>query len=125
MPEEIKPNESILLSIATRFGYEDSLSDYKDDLIFFINSSFMILSQAGIGNVKGFRISDEMSKWKDFLGDDETLVGSVGEFIYLDVKLVFDPPSNSFVIESLKSLRTELITRLNWQVDYTPIEEDT
>jgi hypothetical protein len=42
---------------------------------------------------------------------------SVQEFVYLSVRVVFDPPASSSVLEAYKSKIRELTFRLNAHVD--------
>lgn len=104
--------ESILTTIKKLLGIAEEYEHFDSDIIVHINSAFMILTQLGVGPAKGFSISDEMSLWSDFLGDDPRLE-AVKTYIHLKVKLLFDPPTNSAVIESLNKSISELEWRLN------------
>ena len=75
----------------------------------------MILNQLGIGPSEGFRIIDNTAVWNDYITEDDDL-DAVKTYIYLKVKLLFDPPLNSAVIEANKQLVNELEWRLNVQV---------
>jgi hypothetical protein len=72
----------------------------------------MILNQLGVGPKEGFSIEDDTSLWTDFIGD-ETKIESVRTYVYLKVKLVFDPPTSSFVTDSFNRTISELEWRLN------------
>lgn len=104
--------ESILTTIKKLLGIAEEYEHFDSDIIVHINSAFMILTQLGVGPTKGFSISDETSLWSDFLGDDPRLE-AVKTYIHLKVKLLFDPPTNSAVIESLNKSISELEWRLN------------
>lgn len=104
--------ESILTTIKKLLGISEEYEHFDSDIIVHINSAFMILTQLGVGPANGFSISDEMSLWSDFLGDDPRLE-AVKTYIHLKVKLLFDPPTNSAVIESLNKSISELEWRLN------------
>lgn len=103
--------ESILTSVKKKLGIMEEYEHFDDDLILAINSALSILTQVGVGPETGFAISDKNSKWSDFIGDDKRL-NMVQQFVYVRVKTIFDPPSNSFVVEALKREADELIWRI-------------
>ena len=76
--------ESILDSIKKLLGIQKEYTHFDSDLIMHINTALSVLTQLGIGPTKGFSISDNTSKWKDFIGDDPRLE-SVRSFIHLKV----------------------------------------
>ena len=108
--------ESILTSIKKLLGISEEYTHFDADLIMHINSVFLILTQIGVGPSEGFSISDETAKWTDFIKDDIRL-GAVKSFVYLKVKLLFDPPSSSSVIESTNKLIAELEWRLSVEAE--------
>ena len=108
--------DSILTSIKKLLGIEENYNHFDSDIIMHINSVFMILTQLGIGPSGGFRIEDDTASWVDFL-QDSTKLEAVKSYIYLKVKLLFDPPLNTAVIESIKQQINEFEWRLNVVVD--------
>lgn len=113
--------ESILTSIKKLLGIEENYEHFDADIIMHINSAFMILTQLGVGPSGGFVIYDEDSLWSDFLGDNEQLE-AVKTYVYLKVKLLFDPPLSSSVIESINRSISELEWRLNVSVENAKTE---
>lgn len=109
-------NDSILASIKKLLGITNEYTHFDPDIIMHINSVFPILNQLGVGPKDGFFISDNLSTWKDFLGDDERLL-SVISYTHLKVKMVFDPPLSSVVMEAIKHRISELEWRLNVAAD--------
>ena len=105
--------DSILTSIKKLLGIAQECTDFDMDLVIHINSVLMILTQLGVGSEKGFTIEDSRDLWKDFLEDDLSKLEAVRTFVYLKVRLIFDPPSNSAVIESINRTISELEWRLN------------
>lgn len=105
--------DSILTSIKKLLGIAQECTDFDMDLIVHINSVLMILTQLGVGPEKGFTIKDSRDLWEDFLEDDLSKLEAVRTFVYLKVRLIFDPPSNSAVIESINRTISELEWRLN------------
>ena len=112
--------DSILTSIKKLLGITEEYENFDQDIIMHINSAFMILNQLGVGPKSGFSISDKSSTWDEFIPESSNLE-AVKTYIHLKVKLMFDPPLSSTVIEAIKSQINELEWRLNVSVD-PPIE---
>lgn len=103
--------ESILNSIKKLLGIAEDYDHFDSDIIMHINSVFTTLTQLGVGPEDGFSINDEAEKWEDFL-PEEKMIHSVKTYIYLKVKLVFDPPLSSAVLECTK----EQIKEMEWRL---------
>lgn len=110
--------ESILTSIKKDLGIDASDKDFDPDIIRRINSAFMVLMQLGVGPAGGFRITGESETWDDFT-QGRTDIEGVKDYVYLKVKLKFDPPTNASLLEALKEEISELESRLNIQVETT------
>ena len=106
--------ESILTSIKKLLGITEEYKHYDSDIIIHINSVFTILTQLGVGPSEGFIIEDDTSTWTDFISDS-TKLEAVKSFIYLKVKLLFDPPISSAVTEAIKNS----ISELEWRIALT------
>lgn len=98
--------DSILLTIKEMIeglvDLDESDDVFNTELIIYINSAFGILRQLGIGPEEGFKIKDSTTTWNDFALGDDNLLESVKDYIYLKVKLKFDPPSSSALVEAMK-----------------------
>lgn len=103
--------ESILTSIKKLLGIAADYEQFDTDIIIHINSAFSTLTQLGVGPSGGFVIQDETSTWSDFTADDPRLE-FVKTYIYLKVRLVFDPPTTGSVIEAIKQNISEYEWRL-------------
>ena len=103
---------SILTSIKKLLGIAEEYEHFDADLIMHINSVFMVLTQLGVGPFGGFSIKDEDDSWDEFI-QGETDIEAVKSYVYLKVKLLFDPPLSSAVIESTNRLISEYEWRLN------------
>ena len=103
--------ESILTSIKKLLGISEEYKHFDTDIIMHINSVFMILTQLGVGPQEGFIIEDDGAEWMEFIADPVQLQ-AVKSYIYLKVKLLFDPPLSSAVIESTNRTIAELEWRL-------------
>lgn len=108
---------SILTSIKKLLGIAEDYTHFDQDIIIHINSMFLTLNQLGVGPRDGFSIEDSSTKWTDYISDVKKLE-AVKTYIYLKVKLIFDPPLNSSVLESYKQIISELEFRLNVEVEY-------
>lgn len=104
--------QSILTSIKKVLGIEEDYTAYDTDVVMHINTVFFSLNQLGVGPEDGFNIQDKQTVWSDFLGDDKRLA-SVKSYVYLRVRLLFDPPETSYARESFKKQYEELEWRLN------------
>lgn len=114
-------DESILTSIKKLLGIADDYNYFDQDIIIHINAALMVLTQLGIGPSEGFLVKDSIDTWGDFLenrgvgntADDITYLGALQSYVYMKVKLMFDPPQNSFTVDSMTKLVNELEWRLN------------
>ena len=104
--------DSILTSVKKLLGITEECTDFDADLIMNINSVLMILTQIGVGPSEGFSIKDKDDYWKDFISD-ATKFEPVKSYVYMKVRLMFDPPSSSAVMESMNRMISELEWRLN------------
>lgn len=104
--------QSILTSIKKMLGPEEAYEHFDPDIIFHINSTLAILTQLGVGPVSGFSIHDKTAVWSDFIQDDE-LMNMVPTYIYLKVKLGFDPPTVAAVLESMERQAAQYEWRIN------------
>lgn len=108
--------ESILASIKKMLGIAEEYEPFDPDIIMHINSAIMSLTQIGVGPSDGFYIEDETTSWEDFVPNNKHLQ-AIKSYIYLKVKLLFDPPTNSTVIEAHQNMITEYEWRLRHAVE--------
>lgn len=103
--------ESILNSIKKNLGIEPEYKQFDHDIITYINGVFMTLTQLGVGPEEGFYITDESETWMDFT-EDINQMKAIETLTWMKVKLIFDPPLSSALIESLNNQ----IKELEWRV---------
>ena len=108
--------ESILTSIKKIIGITEEYEHFDPEIIMHINSVFMILTQLGVGPSEGFSIHDSSTTWDQFIPNGKNLE-AVKSYIGLKVKLLFDPPSSSAVMEAMNRSINEFEWRLNIEVD--------
>lgn len=107
---------SILNDTKHQLGLLPADTAFDDDIKIAINSAISILTQLGVGPVEGFEVTGPDETWDQF-ADDKRL-NTVKSYIYLKVKLMFDPPGTGFVIGSMERQIQELEFRINTVVDY-------
>lgn len=107
----VSVRDSILLSTKNAMGIVPEYDGFNDQLIMLINASFATLWQLGIGPEDGFDIDDETTTWSDYIGNNKILKLII-QYVHIDVRLQFDPPSNSFAVQSIKDKLQELIFRI-------------
>jgi len=94
--------DSILTSVKKMLGIEEEDTHFDQDVIMNINAAIMSLTQLGVGPEEGYSITSKTETWSDLMGD-RTDLGGIQTFVYLKVRLIFDPPTSSFVLESIES----------------------
>ena len=104
--------DSILTSVKKLLGVGEEYTHFDDDIIMHINSVIFILTQIGIGPDEGFAITSKDQTWNDFL-QGRINIESVKSYVYLKVRLLFDPPTNSFLVEAIERQISEYEWRLN------------
>lgn len=102
---------SILKSTKKVLNIDPTSTVFDTDILMHINSVFFKLNQLGIGPVNGFRIEDDAPTWDQFYGDDPRY-DAVKTYVYLNVRLLFDPPTVGSHVESVK----EQITEFGWRL---------
>lgn len=112
--------ESVLTSIKKMLGIVEEYTHFDADLIMHINSVLSILNQIGVGPSEGFSIEDKQDVWTDFIPQSPKLE-FVKSYVYMKVKLLFDPPISSAAIESINRLTSELEWRI--QVATDPVKD--
>lgn len=126
--------DSILTNVKKIVGIAEADTSFDPDIIMHINTVFSVLNQLGVGPTAGFMIEDATPTWDDFLGvrqkgqleadgsvsytdqqltTADKLLNMVKTYVYLRVRLLFDPPQTSFVIESINHQIIELEVRIN------------
>lgn len=109
--------ESILASIKKLLGIAPDYKQFDQDVVMHINAVLMILTHLGVGPEEGFEIGEDHTEtWEDFIGDDIKING-VKTFVYLKVRLLFDPPLSSALIDSIERQAKEYEWRIKEQVE--------
>lgn len=105
--------DSILTSIKKLLGIAEDYEQFDPDIIMHINTVFMTLTQQlGVGPSEGFSIESKEETWDDFIPEDFEQFAAVKTYVYQNVKLLFDPPLSSAVIEVIN----RSIAQLEWRL---------
>ena len=102
--------DSILESIKKLLGIPKDYTAFDVDVIMHINTAFAILNQLGLGPEGGYGIEGYDDAWDDYIVSYN--MSMIKTFIYLKVRLAFDPPSSTALIESMQRTLDELTWRL-------------
>ena len=103
-------DDSILTSIKKLLGITAEYTHFDEDIVLQINSAFSVLTQLGIGPAEGFSIFDASTTWSQFI--DNPKVNFAKTFVFIKVKLAFDPPMSSALIDSYNRQLDEITWRL-------------
>jgi hypothetical protein len=108
--------ESILITIRSMLDVDQDYDGFDTSIIAGINTAIFSLSQLGIGPDGGYSITGETETWSD-LFDGVSNLDAVKSYIWLKTKMEFDPPTTSFLLESINRQLTQLEWRLMVEVD--------
>ena len=111
--------DSILNSLKKMLGMTSEFTAFDTELLIHINSIFMTLHQLGVGPKEVFKISGSEETWSSFLSNARTEndLNAVMDYMYLKLRILFDPPSSSYVLSALESQMKEYEWRLNVQAE--------
>lgn len=110
-------DESILFSIKKLLGVEKETTAFDQDILININAVFSTLYQIGVGTEGHYTIINEEDTWEEVFKDREDLIDFIKLYTYIKVRIVFDPPSSSFVLDSLTRQCQELEWRIHIQAE--------
>lgn len=119
--------DSILTSTKMTLNLVSEYTHFDQEIVMYINSAFSRLNELGVGPTNGFEIVDETAKWADY-DISPVQLNTVKTYISLFVKLLFDPPTLSFLVESqkqqLEKFEWRLTSQRDWELDpVDPLEE--
>lgn len=103
--------ESILTSTKQVLGLDAGYEAFDADVIMFINSALSTLEQIGVGPVGGFSITGPDEQWSE-LEVPEHYLGMVKTYLFLKVKMLFDPPATGFLVNAMNAQLEEHEYRL-------------
>jgi hypothetical protein len=104
--------ESILDSIKVMHGIGDDDTSFDKELVMHINGALMVMTELGVGPIAGYSITGKDQTWTEFL-QGRTDLDLVFNDVYLRVKLIFDPPQNSFLVTAIE----RQIKECDWRIE--------
>ena len=107
--------DSILDSIKKLLGIQPEYKSFDQDIMMHINAVFVVLNQLGIGPSEGFSRNSRDIKWSKY--STELNTNLVQSYVYLKVRLMFDPPASATLVESINAMIKELEWRLYLEGD--------
>jgi hypothetical protein len=116
---------SILDDVKKLLGLSPTDTSFDTDVIIHINSVFSIVTQLGLGSDGGIGIVDNTTTWTSLFGNDSQ-INDVKSYVFMRVKMLFDPPQTSFAIAAYEKQIQEFEWRLNvrregqWWTDPNP-----
>lgn len=114
--------QSILISTKKILGVGADDESFDLDIITHINTAFSVLTDLGVGPVGGFVIEDDEALWADYLvgavddpDDPEHTVklSKIKAIVHMRARLLFDPPTTTFLLDALNEQLKEQEWRLN------------
>jgi hypothetical protein len=104
---------SILISVKRTLGIDAADESFDPDILMHINSAFAVLNQLGVGPEFGFQIEDDTALWAAFYGTDKRY-NLIQTYVYLKVRVLFDPPNTGYLVEAMKEQLIEHETRISY-----------
>lgn len=108
--------ESILTSIKKMLGIEEDYEHFDPDILMHINTALNVLQQLKVGPAGGFIVTDKSQSWSDFV-PDANRIQMVKTYVYMKVRMIFDPPTAGAIMDAFKAQAQELEWRLNVATD--------
>lgn len=109
-------SSSILNSVKKLLGISPNDDGFDQEIKDNINAEFLTLHQLAVGPEEGFSITGPDEVWSDYTTNLH-LQDAVRQFVYLRVRLIFDPPASSVVADQINNKIAELTFRLNVQAE--------
>ena len=107
---------TILNDVKHQSGLLPGDTSFDTDVIIHANTVFSILTQLAVGPPEGFQIEDGTEEWSLFY--DDPRLNAIKSYVFLRVKLLFDPPTTGFTLAAYERQFAEMEFRLNSEVDF-------
>lgn len=104
--------DSILNDIKKALGIAEDYTAFDQEIILHTNTAIMFAEQLGLPS---FKITGKTETWDQYLAGTTKNLEAVETYLYLQVRLVFDPPANSFVVTAIEKQLQEYAWRINIQ----------
>ena len=111
---------SILTDVKKMLGIEEEYTQFDQDILIHINTVLNILAQMGVTYANDEFVQDKTTTWDSLIEKGD--LNLIKSYMFLKVRLLFDPPQSSALIEVINKQITELEWRINWAVETTEDE---
>lgn len=101
---------SILTSVKKLLGIQEDYDYFDTDILMNINMVLPVLKQIGVDT--NVNTVTEETTWEELSSSTE-IVNLLRVYVALRVRLVFDPPTNSSLLDAMQKKVDELEWRLN------------
>lgn len=118
----VSVSDSILNSVKKVLGIEAEDTSFDVDIVMHINTVFSTLYQLGVGPETPYHIEDETQTWDEFTTSMDLI--AVKSYMYMKVRLIFDPPSTTTMYEAIDKHTKEFEWRLNVAAEDIVSEDD-
>lgn len=111
--------QSILKSTKNMLGVGDDDTSFDLQILTHVNVAFSTLTDMGVGPQGGFVIEDDTTEWEEYFPNEDdpdklkVMLSKIKTVVFLRTKLLFDPPTSSYVLDATKNQLTEMEWRLN------------
>jgi len=109
--------DNILIDIKKLIGLLEEDDSFDVDVLININNAIDTLWELGVINKPYNRVQNDTT-WTQIFGNECSQLDMIKTYIYLKTKLIFDPPLNASLLESLRENIRETEYRLN--ISYDP-----
>lgn len=109
--------DSILIGTKKLLSMDQGYDAFDADVVIHINAALATLYQLGVGTAV-LSIEDDSGLWSE-LGIPEDQLGMARSYVYLKVRMLFDPPATSFHLDVMKEQTKEFESRINMLAEGT------
>lgn len=109
---------SILNEIKRMLGISEDNQDFDVNLLIHINSALSNLYDVGVFKIPPPEAKGSEDMW-DMINIKRSHLFMLKQYVYMSVRLTFDPPETSFAISSMEKIKNELEWRLHKEFDET------
>lgn len=109
-------DDRILVSIKEYLGIFEEDASFDQEILMNINAIFSTLYQIGVDELKGIYV-DGSDTWSDIFIQEDHVISMIKSYTQLRVRIIFDPPTSSFVMEAMKQQIAEFEWRINLEVE--------
>lgn len=107
-------HSTILSDVKKQIGIVPEYKAFDEQLLMDIDAAFATLHQLGVGPENGFTVSED-TKWSDYVTTNR--LNFIKSYVFMKVKVMFDPPSSSFALDALNKQIAEYEWRITSEVE--------